>query len=111
MIVAGSGAASAAGGVGREAAARVLVELYVERCDVAGALARVGRPTGAMAEACMAKGRELDEACEEFRRRFYPRRHRVVSAGYSVMVVSRAARSVDVVLDLSDCPVVGGGVG
>jgi hypothetical protein len=52
-----------------------------------------------MAQAIMDKGAELDAACEEFRRRHYPRKHRVVVGARTVMAVSRTARSIVTIYD------------
>lgn len=80
--------------------ARALVALYDERCRMASELARAERPTGAMAEAVMAKGDELNAACEAFRRRHYPRRAEVFVGLWSVMVASPSRRRVTTALDL-----------
>lgn len=82
-----------------DAAARHLVKLYDERVALANGFAKHPQPTGAMAVEVMDKGRELDAACEDFRRRFYRRKHRVVSAGGSVFAVSRTARSITTLYD------------
>ena len=80
-------------------AARALVALYDERVAMTKAMAEHPRPTGAMAQAIMDKGAELDAACEAFRRRYYPRRHRVIVGARTVMAVSRTARSIVTVYD------------
>lgn len=72
--------------------ARALVMLYDERVELTRQMARAERLTGAMAEAAIAKGAELDAACEAFRRKHYPRRFRVFSAGGEVLTVSRTGR-------------------
>ena len=82
-----------------QAAARALVALYDERVAMTAAMARHPHPTGAMAQAILDKGAELDAACEVFRRRYYPRRHRVIVGARTVMAVSRTARSIVTVYD------------
>ena len=82
-----------------QADARALVALYDERVALTHAMANHPRPTGAMAQAIMDKGAELDAACEVFRRRYYPRRHRVIVGARTVMAVSRTARSIVTVYD------------
>ena len=82
-----------------QADARALVALYDERVALTHAMANHPRPTGAMAQAILDKGAELDAACEEFRRRYYPRKHRVIVGLRTVMAVSRTARSVVTVYD------------
>lgn len=79
--------------------ARRLVELYAERRDLTAAMARHDRPTGAMAQAVLDKGAELDAACEQFRQRFYPRSGRVFVGLYSVLVASPAGRRHRTVYD------------
>ena len=78
--------------------ALALVALYDERIALTKAMAEHPQPTGAMAQAVLNKGRELDEACEAFRRRYYPRRHRVIVGLGIVMTVSRSGRSITTVL-------------
>lgn len=70
-------------------AARSLVALYDERVRMTSDLARAKRPTGVMAQAILDKGAELDEACEKFRRKFYPGRHRIITGLGLVCSVSR----------------------
>lgn len=62
-------------------------------------MAKHPHPTGAMAQEVLDKGAELDAACETFRRRYYPRKHRVIVGLRTVMAVSRTGRSVTTVLD------------
>ena len=80
-------------------AARALVALYDERVAMTHEMANHPHPTGAMAQAILDKGAELDAACEEFRRRYYPRKHRVIVGLRTVMAVSRTARSIVTVYD------------
>lgn len=79
--------------------ARTLIALYDERIALTKAMAQHQYPTGAMAQAVLDKGAELDAACEAFRRRYYPRKHRVCVGLRTVMAVSRTGRSVTTVLD------------
>jgi hypothetical protein len=76
-----------------------LVALYDERVALTHAMANHPHPTGAMAQAVIDKGAELDAACEAFRRRHYPRKHRVCVGLRAVMAVSRTGRSVVTVYD------------
>lgn len=78
-------------------AALHLIALYDERVALTHAMAEHPHPTGAMAQAVLDKGAELDAACEAFRRRYYPRKHRVVVGLRTVMTVSRTGRSVTTV--------------
>lgn len=80
--------------------ARDLVVLYAERIAIAASMALANRPTGAMAQAVMDKGAELDAACEAFRRKHYPRKHRCCVGLYTVFVTSPTGRSTTTVLDL-----------
>lgn len=82
--------------------AAALVALYDERIALTKAMANHPAPTGAMADEVLDKGAELDAACEEFRRRYYPRRHRVVVGLRTVMAVSRTARSIVTVYDANE---------
>ena len=86
----------------RTTEAAALVALYDERVALTKAMANHPRPTGAMAQAVMDKGAELDAACEAFRRRHYPRRHRVIVGARIVLAVSRTARSIVTVYDPSE---------
>ena len=52
------------------------------------------QPTGAMAQAIFDKDYELTAACEQFRRRYYPRRHQVFVGLRTVLVASKTRRSV-----------------
>ena len=79
------------------AAAAALVALYDERVDLAAAMAEHASPTRAMATAVLEKGAELDQACEAFRRRFFPRRYQVIVGLRQVMVCSATRRSVTTV--------------
>ena len=85
--------------------AAALVALYDERVALTHAMANHPRPTGAMAQAILDKGAELDAACEEFRRRHYPRKHRVIVGLRAVMAVSRTARSIVTVYDANEAQV------
>ncbi|MBZ5735025.1 hypothetical protein K8Z61_10995 [Nocardioides sp. TRM66260-LWL] len=84
-----------------EADARGLVDLYAQRRAATAALAANPRPTREDVDAVLAIGDRLDAATEAFRRRHYPRRHRVVVAGYCVLTASRTLRSTELLLDLS----------
>ena len=84
------------------AAAAALVALYAERVAAAKSLSNNSRPTAADVEHVLHLGDRLDEQCEAFRRRYYPRRHRVVVGLYAVIVASRTLRSTETVLDLFD---------
>ena len=55
--------------------------------------------TGAHIGAALKAGDVLDEACEEFRRRFYPRRARVFVGLRQVMTAGASNRGVRVVFD------------
>ena len=81
-------------------AALHLIELYDERWALTKAMN--AEPTLATAEATLAKATQLATACETFRRRYYPRKHRVVVGQRTVMAVSRAGRSVVTILDGND---------
>jgi hypothetical protein len=85
--------------VSAQTEAVALVALYDERVAMTHAMAEHPRPTGAMAQAIMDKGAELDAACEAFRRRHCPRKHRVIVGLRTVMAVSRTARSIVTVYD------------
>lgn len=85
-----------------DAEAAHLVALYDERVALTRAMANHPQPTGAMVQAIFDKGAELDAACEEFRRRHYPRRHKVIVGLRTVMAVSRTARSIVTVYDPSE---------
>lgn len=93
---------SAAVVVDRDAASRRLVELYAERVRLTRLMAAAQSPTRQDAEAVLDAGRALDKACEAFRVRFYPRRHRVAVGLYAVFTASRTGASVETVLDLAD---------
>lgn len=82
-----------------DAAAAALVALYDERIALTRAMAEHPRPTGAMAQGVLDKGAELDAACEGFRRRYYPRRHRVIVGLRRVVTCSRTLRSMTTVYD------------
>ena len=86
----------------QETDGRALVALYAERVQMSAALARTEHLSGAMVEEVIAKGAELDSACEAYRRRYYPRRSAVICAGYTVLVCSATRRNVESVLDLHD---------
>lgn len=70
-----------------------LLALYDERVKLAKQFADHDRPTGAMANAVMAKGAELDTQCEAFRRKHYPRRYRVLAVQGMVFSVSFTGRT------------------
>lgn len=79
--------------------ARNLVALYTERRRMTAEMANHPRPTGAMAQAVLDKGAELDAACEAFRRKHYPRKFRVVVGGYAVLWTSRTNRSIGTIYE------------
>jgi hypothetical protein len=81
------------------AEARSLVALYDERVAMTHEMANHPHPTGAMAQAIMDKGAELDAACEKFRRAYYPRKFRVIVGLRTVMWTSRTNRSIGTVYD------------
>lgn len=58
-----------------------------------GDAARADHLTVEHVEAVIAAGEKVDEACENFRRRFFPRVHKVVTAGGEVFTVSKTGRS------------------
>jgi hypothetical protein len=80
-------------------AARHLVALYEERVALTKAMAEHPSPTGAMAQEVLDKGSELDHACEDFRRIYYPRRHRVLVGLSQVMTTSRNGRNAQLIFD------------
>lgn len=80
-------------------AAKALVALYDERVALTKAMAEHERPTGAMVDEIFAKDDELTAACEDFRRRYYPRRHRVFVGLSTVMACSKTGRSVLTIFD------------
>lgn len=80
-----------------------LIDLCDERIALTRAFANHPQPTGAMADAILAKSDELDAACEKFRRRYYPRRHRVFVGLSAVMTASRTGRSIRRVLEREAC--------
>lgn len=82
--------------------ARDLVDLYDQRIALTKAMSIHPNPTGAMAQAVLDKGAELDGACEKFRRANFPRRHRVIVGFRQVWVVSRTGRSATLVFDGND---------
>lgn len=85
--------------VDHDAAADRLVELYAERIRLAHAMATAERPTRVDAEAVLAAGRALTQACEAFRRRHYPRRAEVIVGLYQVIVCSPSRRRTVTVYD------------
>lgn len=85
-----------------EVGARELVALYDERIRLTHEMAQSDRPTGAMAQAVLDKGAELDAACEAFRRQHYPRAGRVVAAFGEVFTVSPAGRKITCVYSERD---------
>lgn len=83
--------------------ARNLVRLYDEQCRMTSDLASDKEHiTGARIDAVLTKGAELTAACEAFRRRYYPRRGRVIVGLWAVSTVSKTGRSARMVLDLFD---------
>lgn len=80
----------------RAAAAAHLVRLYDERNAYAAAVTTSDHP-GEAARAALDKGDELDAACEDFRRRYYPRRHRVIVGQRQVFTCSATMRSITTV--------------
>ena len=77
-----------------------LVELYDERVQLTHRNARSEHLTSPMVLEVCAVGDRLDEACEAFRRRHFPRRGRVCVGLWTVMTVSPTGRRTHVVLDL-----------
>lgn len=66
---------------------------YYAAARASGDAARADRLTSVEVEAALAAGRAVDEACEDFRRRFYPRAGRVITAAGEVLTISpRGAR-------------------
>lgn len=57
--------------------AQHLVDLYDQRISLTEAAAKHPRLSGEMVQEILDKGKELDAACEEFRLKFYPRRHSI----------------------------------
>lgn len=76
-----------------------LVALYDERVRLTHEMANHPHPTGVMAQAVLDKGAELDRACAAFRRRFYPRKHRVIVGLRQVLWTSPTNRSMGLVYD------------
>ncbi|MBD3785261.1 MAG: hypothetical protein IE926_20335 [Micrococcales bacterium] len=83
-----------------DTAARALIALYDQRCRLVSALAHADHPSAAMVQDCLAKGDELDTACEAFRRSFYPRHAEVFVGLWAVCAASPTRRSITTVLDL-----------
>lgn len=83
-------------------AAAVLVALkqaYYDRAHEAGEAARVGELRRPLIESVFAASDDVDAACEDFRRRFYPRSGRVICALGSVMAVSPSGGRTRTVFD------------
>lgn len=76
-----------------------LVSLYRQRVALTHEMAVHPAPTAAMADVVLAKGEELDEACESFRRQFYPKQHRVFVGLGQVWSSSRTGRSSTLLFD------------
>lgn len=84
-----------------DAAGRALVVLYDERCNLAAAMADAPHlGAGELVKAAIAKGAELDEACEKFRATYYPRHASCFVGLWSVIVASPRRNKVTTVLDL-----------
>lgn len=77
-----------------EAARRLLAlkDDYYAAVRVSGEAARADRLTGREADAVLSAGRAVDEACEDFRRRYFPEAGRVVCALGMVCVASPTGR-------------------
>ena len=70
-----------------ESDARRVIELYDERCRLSASFARADHPTGRMADEILAKGVEIDAACEAMRVRYVPDAQRVAVGLWSVFVI------------------------
>lgn len=81
----------------RDTDAAALVALYDERIAMTKAFAADPWPNGDMVREILDKGDELDTACEDFRRRYYPRAHRIVVGLRTVMATSATGSSVTTV--------------
>lgn len=92
------------GPVVRDAAAELvrLKDDYYAALKVSGDAARDDRLTRAQVDAVLVAGRAVDAACEEFRRRYFPRAGRVICALDMVCVASPAGRRTRVVYDRSE---------
>lgn len=83
-------------------AARELVWLkdrYYAAVHMSGQASRLDELTGAEVEAVLETGRIVDDACEAFRRRYFPRSGRVVVALGMVCVASPGGRRTRVIYD------------
>lgn len=77
----------------------MLKERYYAAVHASGEAARADRLTSAELDAVMATGRAVDEACEDFRARYFPRSGRVIAALGMVCVASPAGRRTQIVYD------------
>lgn len=83
-------------------AARELVwlkERYYAAVRLSGEAARVDELTAVELDAVLATGQVVEDACEDFRRRYFPRAGRVVCALGMVCVASPTGRRTRVVYD------------
>ena len=90
--------------VRHDADARHLVDLYDAKWAIVAENAKrptdgPGRLMGAHIDAAVDAGRRQDEACEAFRRTYYPRRARVIVGLGMVSVLSPKGRRGQVVYD------------
>lgn len=85
--------------------ARHLVELkdiYYAALKASGAAAEANSLTRVEVDAVLTAGHAVDAACEDFRRRYFPRAGRVVCALGMVCVASPAGRRTRVIYDDSE---------
>lgn len=83
-------------------AARGLLALkddYYAAVRASGEAARADRLTGREVDAVLSAGRTVDEACEDFRRRYFPESGRVIAALGMVCVASPKGRRTRIVYD------------
>ena len=76
------------------AALVALKEAHYAATRASGDAARADRLTSVEVDAALAAGRAVDEACEDFRRRFYPRAGRVITAQGEVFTISPKGRRI-----------------
>ena len=85
-----------------DADARHLIELYDTKWAIVNVNARraqEGNLTGRDIDAALEAGKRQDEACEAFRRKYYPRAGRVICALGMVSTVSPKGRALRCVFD------------
>lgn len=88
----------------RDTAAAALVALYDERIAMTKAFASDPWATSDMVRDILDKGRELDAACEDFRRRYYPRAHRIIVGLRTVMAASATGSSITTIYTPAETP-------